>query len=604
MLIKSINWIITDACNLRCKHCDIWKLSAQMTDSDLVEKLLADPVVNQSYNHYGKEFDISLGGGEPFAHPKLQDIVTRIDQKYKGSLKAISTNGVLTKKILRFLYHNSKLNFKLNMSIDGLQNTHDQIRGVPGAFNKTIKTIRMIKQLFPRKKIEIKMTIMRDNFSEIHDVYSLSQELGCSFSCKQAENMKYYTNRHSDIPTSFNVKELCSIRNQLFPIADKMRRTKEYKKSRFTKDLPFHLSLSKKHSSCSVLWEHITVMVNGDIFFCIKEKKAGNITKKPLEEMRTKIKNFKCKSCMLMCGSFKDYTAFPYREAVANVEATLKCNLACDMCTQKELQESGKAMKFTAFATLIQKYHLEHVSFIGGESFTNPEFFRMTKLLDTKGITYELTTNGTLFTEENKKSLKKCIGLKKINFSLDGLEKYHDSVRGKGVFKKAIKALLFSQKFFNVSVASIVRADNLSFLPDLCKFLKAYSNIPHKFIYAMDISDSARQNSLAKIPRLEITGPKCDFQVKNFNDLKHFFHVLEDISSRASYEPKIMRNQTKEFLKNKPTGKCKQLNQLRFDPYGKKIICEFIRNVHNPKLQEKIKKAKLSICIHCCKMDY
>ena len=75
MLIKSINWIITDVCNLKCNHCDIWQLPKAMADERLIQKVLNDPLVSASYNHYRDDFDISLGGGEPFAHPNLQEFV-------------------------------------------------------------------------------------------------------------------------------------------------------------------------------------------------------------------------------------------------------------------------------------------------------------------------------------------------------------------------------------------------------------------------------------------------------------------------------------------------------------------------------------------------
>ena len=350
MLIKSINWIITDACNLRCKHCDIWKLSSQMMSDGLVEKLLTDPVVEKSYNYYGKKFDIGLGGGELFIYPKLQEIVTRLNQKYPGSLKSLSTNGVLTKRIVRFLKNNPGLNLKLNISIDGLKDTHDKIRGVPGAFDKTIQTVRIIKHYFPRQRIELKMTIMRDNFSEISDVYRLSQRLGCAFTCKPLDYMEHYTNRVSVVSTAFEENEICSIRNQLFPIADELLRNREYKKARFTKDIPFHIFGKRKHVSCSVLWDHIIVMVNGDVFFCPKEEKAGNIFNNSLIEMETKPKDFKCKSCILMCGSYKDYENVSYQETVVNVDATLECNLRRAMCTQKELRAPGTAMKSDNFS--------------------------------------------------------------------------------------------------------------------------------------------------------------------------------------------------------------------------------------------------------------
>ncbi|MCK5505834.1 MAG: radical SAM protein, partial [Thermodesulfovibrionia bacterium] len=414
---------------------------------------------------------------------------------------------------------------------------------------------------------------------------------------------EHYTNYSNDPSTSFKENEILSVRNQLFSIADKMRQKKEYKKARFTKDLSFHMAKKKKHSSCSVLWDHIMVMVNGDIYFCIKEDKAGNIFSSSMAEMKTKPKDFRCKSCMLMCGSFKDYEEAPYKEQLANIEATLQCNLGCTMCTQKELRHPGGGMSFECFSGLVGKESFDHVSFVGGESFLNKDLFRMMELLDSKGISYEMTTNGTLFTGQNRKALKKCIGLKKINFSLDGLEKFHDSVRGEGVFKKSVRALIYSNQYWNVAVASIIRADNLSILPALREYLSARSISSQKFIYVMNISDRALQDSLEKVPGLEMQGPKCDDQVKNSSDLDHLFSELEQILSGVSFEPRVMRTDTKEFLGNRPIGECKQLQQFRYNPQGERIICEFIRNVYTEELRNCVKAARPAICTRCCKMD-
>jgi len=603
MLIKSINWIITDVCNLRCQHCDIWRLPKEMINIDFVDRLLDDPIVQKSYDCYKEAFDISLGGGEPFAHPQLQDIVDRINQKYPRTLKCFSTNGVLTKQIYRFLKRNLSLNIKLNISLDGLEDTHDKIRGVKGSFKKVIQTIRVIKRSFPQQAIELKMTIMRDNYTEINDVYNLSKQLGCAFSCKPVDLMENYTNRNDGLTTSFEKEEICSIRNQVFSVADRMRQNKEYKKARFTKDIPFHLTGKRKHTSCSVLWEHITVMVNGDIYFCIKEEKGGNILEKPLAEMETKPKDFKCKSCMLMCGSFKDYKVTPYTEQIANIEATLKCNLSCSMCTQKELQTPGNTMDYNKFVNIVEHYHFDHVSFIGGETFINPNIFLMMELLDTKGISYELTTNGTLFTERNKNEIKKRIGLKKINFSFDGTKEYHNSVRGNGVFEKAMKALDFAKKYYNVSVASIIMSENVSILPSLRKYLDTYGIRSQKFIYAMNLSMTAVQQSLERIPELKIQGPRCEGQVKDLGVLKQLFAELESGAENIVFEPRLMRNNTKKFLGSEPIGECKQLKQLRFNPQGEQIICEFIRNMHTPELNRDVEQKRLPICAHCCKMD-
>ena len=158
-LIKSINWIITDKCNAKCIHCDIWKSgsrsSVYLPD---VKKVLNDRLILDSYREYGQNFDISLCGGEPFLLENLQEIVNTIENRLPGSFKAITTNGLCTNSILKFVNENRGLNFKLNISIDGLGGIHDRIRGIKGAFNKTTDTILKIRKINPRQKVELKFT--------------------------------------------------------------------------------------------------------------------------------------------------------------------------------------------------------------------------------------------------------------------------------------------------------------------------------------------------------------------------------------------------------------------------------------------------------------
>ena len=119
----------------------------------------------------------------------------------------------------------------------------------------------------------------------------------------------------------------------------------------------------------------------------------------------------------------------------------------------------------------------------------------------------------------------------------------------------------------------------------------------------MNITSEAKMLSLAKIPILIIQGPKSNGQVKNLAQLKQLFSDLEQIDQKVQYEPAVLRKYTKEFLGPQPIGECKQLQQLRFNPIGERIICEFIRNKFEAELSDRIKEERLPICAHCCKMD-
>jgi len=613
-LIKSINWIITNKCNSRCTHCDIWQNEDENElDINDIKKILNDEIVRRSYEKYKKSFDISLGGGEPFLRQDLQEIVDLIEKRFPDSFKAISTNGLLTRRILRFLNQNRDLKLKLNISLDGIGKTHDKIRGLDGAFNRTVYTILQIRRLFPDQEIEIKLTLLPQNYNQILAVYRLSTRLKCDFSFKPAEDMQNYTNKVKSLNLKFTKAQLCKIRNQSFKIADMMYERGDYKKSRFSRDIPFYLANKKRPSACSVPKEHLTIMPNGDSFFCIKEAKSGNIMEKPIKGMKRMAKNFKCKSCMLMCGSFKDYTDEFFEMKTANIETTLNCNLNCKMCTQRELRNFVEPdMSIIKFEEIMEKHKdITHVSFVGGEPFLNKDFFKMMDYLDIKGVTYEVTTNGTLVDLNTLKKLKDCIGLKKINFSLDGLRQYHDKERGPGVFDKCASALEAAKDFFDVNVCTVVKKDNIKEIPKLCEDLAGKGIKNQKLIYGMNLSKKAREESQKIIPKLKIQGPKLDNQVKDYTVLIKLFNSLEKISKenkiKINFEPDAMQSNPKSFLerdlvKDKEI-QCKQLNQLRFNSAGERIICEFIRNPFGLEVSRRLKSNLLPICNDCCKLE-
>lgn len=504
-LIRSINWIITNKCNSRCIHCDIWRLKSDLTMPNLnIKRVLNDPLVVRSYKHYGHKFDISLGGGEPFLIDNLQGIVSMIEKKFPGSFKSITTNGLCSRKIVDFVQKNKKLRFKIIISIDGIDRAHDRIRGIDGSFNKTIKTILKIKKINLSQQLELKMTLIPENYNQITKVHKLAGKLGCDFTFKPAENIKSYTNKLDNIGLNFTKEQLCIIRNQSFIISDQMRRYGKFKKAQFFQDIPFYLSSTKKPRRCSVLDNDIIIMPDGKIYTCLLTSSIGNINKKSLESLWQKRKtNFKkCPSCMLLCGSYKDYTEDKYEKKVANIETTLRCNLDCKMCTQRELRKKQSTdMSIGIFKKTVNNYpDVNHVSFVGGEPFLNKEFFNMMGFLDSKGITYEMTTNGTLMHKKTIDRLKECVGLEKINFSLDGLQHYHDSERGKGVFKKCIGALKQSANFFNINVCTVMKEDNIDEIPKLTRHLDDFSIKNQKIIYGMNIDKDSRKKSKEIMP--------------------------------------------------------------------------------------------------------
>ena len=138
---------VTSRCNARCAHCFNWRL----VDSSSQRKELTLEEIEKIAKNWGDILILNLTGGEPYLREDLAEIVG-LFKKYTGvEIIAIPSNGFLTDKILEMVKNLLKkfpdLYFRFAFSIDGIGEKHDEIRGVPGGFEKVIKTVKEVKKL-------------------------------------------------------------------------------------------------------------------------------------------------------------------------------------------------------------------------------------------------------------------------------------------------------------------------------------------------------------------------------------------------------------------------------------------------------------------------
>jgi len=152
---KFVVWEFTLACNLKCKHSASnagpkrsKELNTQET-FDLIDQLeLA-----------GVEC-IFLSGGEPTLREDFYDIAKKIVSS--NMTYGFVTNG-LTELSIDFL--EKHIPFAIGVSIDGTKETHNEIRGLPDAFNRTWSTIReLVKNNLP---VSIVTAVSKYNFHDL-----------------------------------------------------------------------------------------------------------------------------------------------------------------------------------------------------------------------------------------------------------------------------------------------------------------------------------------------------------------------------------------------------------------------------------------------------
>lgn len=118
---------ITDACNLKCKHCYIKGTSRNELSPAQIHSVLKEFEKMQGLR-------VLISGGEPLLHSKFYKINEMLPDFFLR--KVLFTNGMLlTKELLKSL----KVD-ELQVSIDGLEAAHNAIRG-SGTFTRSMEAI-------------------------------------------------------------------------------------------------------------------------------------------------------------------------------------------------------------------------------------------------------------------------------------------------------------------------------------------------------------------------------------------------------------------------------------------------------------------------------
>ncbi len=164
---------ITYRCNIKCKHC--FASSPQYCSEELKKDELS---TEQWYDIFKKAADIGVheiyfGGGEPFIRQDFLDLVK--GARKEGLGVTMTTNGTLLDDDKARTLVDLGVEC-IEVSIDGIGATHDEMRGAKGLFNKASKAVETLA----RNKIYViaSMTITAKNKSEMMDVYDWMAKCG------------------------------------------------------------------------------------------------------------------------------------------------------------------------------------------------------------------------------------------------------------------------------------------------------------------------------------------------------------------------------------------------------------------------------------------
>jgi MoaA/NifB/PqqE/SkfB family radical SAM enzyme len=162
----------------------------------------------------------------------------------------------------------------------------------------------------------------------------------------------------------------------------------------------------------------------------------------------------------------------PRRGARAIWQVTNSCNYACRYCIFSSAPQkvAGELSTEEALRVIdeLAAAGFGHLKVTGGEPLLRADLIEILRRAGGRGISWDLSTNGSLLKEETAEALREC-GRGMLHLSLDGPSAaINDSIRGANTFFRTLRAVQLAVKAgLKTRIGSVVFSGNESFLDEM-----------------------------------------------------------------------------------------------------------------------------------------
>lgn len=171
--LNEILYVATLRCNYMCKHCGARRLYSES------EEISCEKVLQRIEDSNATDTcEIVITGGEPFLKKDIGDMILGItNNKEKLRHVSITSSGYFTEKMESIV---SKISdprrVSFSISIDGLEESHNRIRGNKEAYKRAIKTAQMLASY--GIAVEINTVMQLDNLDDLAPLKKLISNMG------------------------------------------------------------------------------------------------------------------------------------------------------------------------------------------------------------------------------------------------------------------------------------------------------------------------------------------------------------------------------------------------------------------------------------------
>jgi Fe-coproporphyrin III synthase len=152
-------------CSCRCVMCDIWKIRdpQEITSQDLERQI-------ESFRNLGVRW-IVFTGGEPQRNTNLFALARMV--RANGIRVTLLTAGLMLEAHAEQIAETMD---DIIVSLDGPPSVHNEIRGVPRAFERVVAGIEALRGCRPDIAIRARCTVQNKNYRQLRELTTVAKE--------------------------------------------------------------------------------------------------------------------------------------------------------------------------------------------------------------------------------------------------------------------------------------------------------------------------------------------------------------------------------------------------------------------------------------------
>jgi radical SAM protein with 4Fe4S-binding SPASM domain len=291
---------VTNRCDARCRMCNIWQLDRQelMTAGDY-RRVLPNTLQN-----------VNITGGEALLRPDIVEVASAIYEASGGARVILATNGFRPQRTLATLREiRTRIpDLGVAVSIDGSQATHDRMRGVPGAYDRAVETVKALNSI-GIGDVRIGFTATPANIHELSDVHEFAESLGVEFAATVAQNSDIYYSTEDNCPIPADLVETHFAALIATRLAS--RSPKQWLRAYFDSGVIHFVRTGERRSECDALSGFFYLAPDGNVYPCLTlATPIGNVRERSFAELwsgeearaaRATVSG--CRKCWMVCTS-------------------------------------------------------------------------------------------------------------------------------------------------------------------------------------------------------------------------------------------------------------------------------------------------------------